>query len=77
MALFATKSFMPCDIVGEYVGDIECKGWTPERHSLYVACLGEDKLGLGIDADRGGNEMRFINAYLGIGERANVEMKVG
>jgi hypothetical protein len=67
---------MPCDIEGEYVGDIECKGRSPERRSLYVACLGKDELNLGIDAMIAGNEMRFINAFLGIGERANVEMKV-
>jgi hypothetical protein len=70
--LFATRRFEKYDILGEYTGKIV------DHHAFghYVAAL-EDKSheeSLGIDAQRIGNEMRFINSYLQIAFSANVTM---
>ena len=72
--LFATKKFERFDIVGEYTGQIvPC---TVGGH--YCACL-EDKPNLddcmSVNAQTHGNEMRFINAFQGIGSRPNVKMR--
>lgn len=71
--LFATERFSRFDVIGEYTGKIV--GDTVNGH--YVAAL-EDKGhndSLGIDAERMGNEMRFINSYLNCAFKANVTMR--
>jgi hypothetical protein len=71
--LFATKRFARFDIVGEYTGKIVGN----QIGGHYVAVL-EDKDyddSLGIDAEKTGNEMRFINHYLNIDFEASVIMK--
>lgn len=71
--LFAAKRFSKFDIIGEYTGKIV--GNTIGGH--YVAVL-EDKEyddSLGIDAEKHGNEMRFINSFLNVDFEANVVMK--
>jgi hypothetical protein len=71
--LFATEKFSRFDIIGEYTGKIV--GNTANGH--YVAAL-EDKGhndSLGIDAEKMGNEMRFINSYLNVAFNANVTMR--
>lgn len=71
--LFASRKYSRFDIVGEYTGKIV--GNKVGGH--YVAAL-EDKEydeSLGIDALTMGNEMRFINSYLGVSFQANVIMK--
>ena len=64
------------DIICEYVGILECKGYTSENQSQYVACIGETKFGLGVDSLKGGNEARFINSYKGLKDFPNVDLKV-
>lgn len=71
--LFAAKRFSKFDIVGEYTGKIVANN----IGGHYVAVL-EDKAyddSLGIDAQKTGNEMRFINSYLNVDFEANVVMK--
>lgn len=71
--LFATEKFSRFDIIGEYVGVVV----GDEVNGHYVAAL-EDKdnnMSLGVDAEKQGNEMRFINSYLNIGFKANVSMR--
>jgi len=71
--LFATQKFFRFDILGEYTGRIV----GDDFFGHYVAALedkGHDK-SLGIDAQYEGNEMRFINSYLGIAFGANVTMR--
>ncbi|KAK0103398.1 hypothetical protein ONS95_005424 [Cadophora gregata] len=46
----------------------------PHASSNYDLSL-DRELGIGIDADRRGNEARFINDYRGVAERANAEFK--
>lgn len=71
--LFATQRFDRFDVIGEYVGKVV----NPDTTGHYVAAL-EDGLhdsSLGLDAERTGNEMRFINSYIGVAERPNAIMK--
>lgn len=71
--LFATKKFDICDVIGEYVGVVVGNN----KGGHYVATL-EDKFqcdSLGIDAEKIGNEMRFINSYLNVAFFANVAMR--
>jgi len=46
----------------------------PHKDSDYDLSL-DRELKVGIDADKMGNEARFINDYRGVGERANAEFK--
>lgn len=57
--LYATEKINKFDVLGEYTGLIT------EFGGRYVASFtGIDKLGIfGIDAEKAGNEMRFINDY--------------
>lgn len=70
--LFATRNFEQFSIVGEYCGVVVPN--TQGGH--YVANLEEKGYdeSVGVDAEYCGNEMRFINAYQGIGPSANVKM---
>jgi hypothetical protein len=71
--LFATRQFKQFDIIGEYTGEIV----PPSTGGHYVACL-EDRAhedSLGLDAERVGNECRFINSYINIEFGPNVAMK--
>jgi len=73
--LFSTKKWYPYDIVGEYKGEIlsiyDVNRYSP---SDYFAGFSVDGLqGIGIDAQKYGNEMRFINHYKGISTKPNVK----
>mmetsp|Transcript_58343 Transcript_58343/g.114658 ORF Transcript_58343/g.114658 Transcript_58343/m.114658 type:complete len:236 (+) Transcript_58343:250-957(+) len=71
--LFATQSFAQCDVIGEYVGVVRNAGV-----GEYTACLedGPHSEVLTLDALSSGNEARFINSCVGIGdEKPNVVMK--
>lgn len=71
--LYATKSFKRFDIIAEYTGVVVPK----DKGGHYVAIL-EDiayEDSVGVNAETAGNEMRFINAFQGVGERANVKMR--
>ena len=72
--LYTTKKFEKFDVIGEYLGLIV----GPEvKCGHYLAAL-EDKLhddSLGLDAAHCGNEMRFINSYIGIDFSPNVTMR--
>jgi hypothetical protein len=46
----------------------------PHTNSDYDLSL-DREMGIGIDADRKGNEARFINDYRGIAEKPNAEFK--
>ena len=71
--LFATQRFFRFDVVGEYVGEVV----DSEVTGHYVAALEDSshETSLGLNAEFAGNEMRFINSYLGVADKANVIMK--
>lgn len=71
--LFAVQRFARFDIIGEYVGKVVDADVTGH----YVAALedGSHDQSLGLDAEFTGNEMRFINSYLGVADRPNAIMK--
>ncbi|KAH6713929.1 SET domain-containing protein [Leptodontidium sp. MPI-SDFR-AT-0119] len=51
-------------------------GNTPDPHASSNYDLSLDReMGIGIDADKKGNEARFINDYRGVGERPNAEFR--
>jgi hypothetical protein len=66
--LFATKQFNKFDIIGEYVGVV---GF---NNGKYVASINNE--GLGIDAEKYGNELRFINDYHNIADNPNAIMSL-
>ncbi|KAL2069882.1 hypothetical protein VTL71DRAFT_14561 [Oculimacula yallundae] len=62
----------PGSVQTENADDIKDKQSDPHAHSNYDLSL--DRLsGLGIDADKRGNEARFINDYRGVAAKANAE----
>jgi hypothetical protein len=69
--LFASKKFNQFEIIGEYVGNIVDDNVSGE----YVAALELKDWSLGVDAGKAGNEIRFINCYMGIKEGPNVMMQ--
>ncbi|KAH8816179.1 hypothetical protein F5884DRAFT_775271 [Xylogone sp. PMI_703] len=87
--LFATRDLKPGTFILRYLGEIhpssngadESKGMSVEvsdvdRHAESDYDLSLDReLGLGIDADKMGNEARFVNDYRGIADKPNVEFK--
>lgn len=72
--LFALRKFDQFDILGEYTGLVT----GPDvKFGHYLACL-EDKdqdTSLGINAEKVGNEMRFINSFRNIAFAPNVTMR--
>lgn len=74
LGLFAATSFQKYDIVGEYCGQVY-DGDDGGEYATFLESR-EDRYALGVDAQREGNECRFINHYQGIAPEANVVMKV-
>jgi len=86
--LFAAKDLKPGTFILQYLGEIHASPSKlsppsvlspaaqkdPHANSDYDLSL-DRELGLGIDADKKGNEARFINDYRGIAERPNAEFK--
>jgi hypothetical protein len=60
LGLFATCPFQAFDVLGEYTGVIV----DAAVNGHYVASL-EERVSLGVDAAVSGNELRFINSFLG------------
>ena len=80
--LFATKDLKPGTFILQYLGEIHATSARPASTSLVDPHANSDydlsldrELGLGIDADKRGNEARFINDYRGIAEKPNAEFK--
>jgi hypothetical protein len=69
--LFATKHFDPCDVIGEYVGVIQ-RAETPYCADLHGRCEDDS---LGVNSEKEGNELRFINDFHGIADCNNVSMR--
>jgi hypothetical protein len=87
--LFAAKDLKPGSFILEYLGEIHASpsssspespptsigsGEDSHAHSDYDLSL-DRYLGLAIDADRMGNESRFVNDYRGIKNRPNAKFK--
>jgi SET domain len=85
--LFAARDLKPGTFVLQYLGEIHVsvpkpissssdtpQPIDPHANSDYDLSL-DRELGVGIDADRKGNEARFINDYRGIAEKPNAEFK--
>lgn len=84
--LFAAKDLKPGTFILQYLGEIHssaanppssspsAKTIDPHANSNYDLSL-DRELGIGIDADKKGNEARFINDYRGVAERPNAEFK--
>ncbi|KAF4630171.1 hypothetical protein G7Y89_g7974 [Cudoniella acicularis] len=79
--LFAASNLAPGTFILQYLGEVHVSRdnsssttLDPHARSDYDLSL-DRELGLGIDAERAGNEARFINDYRGIAERPNAEFK--
>ena len=78
--LFAARDLKAGTFILQYLGEIHAPpldmGTALDTHakSDYDLSLDRER-GIGIDADRKGNEARFINDYRGIAERPNAEFK--
>jgi hypothetical protein len=77
--LFAAKDLRSGTFILQYLGEIHASPLIlnvsdPHAHSDYDLSLDREH-GIGIDADKRGNEARFINDYRGIAERSNAEFK--
>jgi hypothetical protein len=81
--LFASRDLKPGKFILQYLGEIHAPppslnngnpALDPHADSDYDLSLDREK-GIAIDADRKGNEARFINDYRGIAERPNAEFK--
>jgi hypothetical protein len=78
--LFAARDLKPGTFILQYLGEIHAPpldmGMALDTHanSDYDLSLDREQ-GIGIDANRKGNEARFINDYRGIAERPNAEFK--
>jgi hypothetical protein len=75
--LFAVKDLKPGTLILLYLGQIHASSSDPHdvhAKSDYDLSLDRDT-GLGIDADRMGNEARFVNDYRGVGDAPNAEFK--
>ncbi|KAL1527302.1 hypothetical protein AB1Y20_015974 [Prymnesium parvum] len=72
--LFAARDLPPGKRVLDYVG-IVCLGANEDRTSDYVCDFGEHSQ-FALDANKAGNEARFINDYRNTGRRANVEFRL-
>jgi len=78
--LFAVKDLKPGTFILQYLGEIHLSSGPtlnspdPHRTSDYDLSL-DRELGLGIDADKAGNEARYINDFRGVpgAERPNAE----
>ena len=73
--VFAKKGFQQYDIVAQYTGNLVRSDLSKDyRGSPYTAFLCES---YDINADRSGNETRFINDYRGIQKKPNVALRTG
>jgi hypothetical protein len=76
--LFATKDIKRGTFILQYLGEIHASSHAGDSdshsHSDYDLSLDREH-GIGIDADKQGNEARFINDYRGIADRPNAEFK--
>lgn len=79
--LFAARDLKPGSFVLQYLGEVHAPtgdGMSGARDahasSDYDLSLDREH-GIGIDADRRGNEARFINDYRGIADKPNAEFK--
>jgi hypothetical protein len=81
--LFASRDLKPGIFILQYLGEIHAAlpslnnnnpALDPHANSDYDVSLDREQ-GIAIDADRKGNEARFINDYRGIAERPNAEFK--
>lgn len=84
--LFAIKDLKPGTFILQYIGEIhstpnqislpntETQVSDPHANSNYDLSL-DREYGIGIDADKRGNEARFINDYRGVAEKPNAEFK--
>eukprot|EP00047_Mylnosiga_fluctuans_P020727 m.95596 g.95596 ORF g.95596 m.95596 type:complete len:383 (-) comp8607_c0_seq4:442-1590(-) len=70
--LFATKIFQPKDEIGFYTGEVVLP--SDGSDSKYIAGMAKCPGSPDIDAEKFGNEMRFINDYRGLAPAANANM---
>jgi len=81
--LFAAKDLKPGTFILQYIGEIHAPPTSidvsspkvdPHANSDYDLSLDREH-GIGIDANKTGNEARFINDYRGIAQKPNSEFK--
>ena len=77
MGVFATKHFSCFDIVGEYTGTVVPPGHKCWVHGPRYRAVLEEVVGLDVDAAKSGNELRFVNSFVGLGDTYNVAMSEG
>jgi len=75
--LFAASDLKPGTFILQYLGELHASSTAepdPHADSNYDLSLDREQ-GIGIDADKVGNEARFINDYRGIADKPNAEFK--
>lgn len=70
--VFATKHFSQYDIIGEYTGVVR-KYSSIDDKNRYLFTLVDD---LVVDAEKYGNELRFVNSNINISQEPNVQSSV-
>lgn len=72
--LFATRPLKPGAFVLLYLGNLHPEGDPSAASSDYDLWL-DREAGVAVDAQRCGNEARFVNDYRGVGARPNAEFR--
>lgn len=74
--LFASKTIPPRTHIIDYFGEVHCDDRPTSDYDLSLHRF-YDGTSAGIDADKMGNEARFINDYRGVGMKPNAEFRDG
>ncbi|KAI0639126.1 SET domain protein [Trametes polyzona] len=68
--LFATKKIPPRTLILDYIGEVHCDDRPDSDYDLSLYRT-PDYVSVGVDAQRAGNEARFINDYRGVQAKPN------
>ena len=71
--LFARRRWVPCEVIGEYCGVLN-DGYNNSKYLAYLHHDVPDSETLCIDAEKFGNETRFINDYRNIAPNPNTQL---
>ncbi|KAL4069438.1 SET domain protein [Scleroderma citrinum] len=68
--LFAVRKIHPKTHIIDYIGEVHCQERSDSDYDLSLH-RSQDGVNVGVDANRMGNEARFVNDYRGIKNRPN------
>lgn len=72
--LFASKRIPTKTCIIDYIGEVHCDDRPGSDYDLSLHRF-QDGTSVGVDADKMGNESRFINDYRGVSSKPNAEFK--